>query len=754
MDELDEKVLDIAQRQKRALIMRRYKAKIERSRELAKKRIAPEKNIKKRAYAQARQIVRRRVAGKRGAEYEKLGPSEKMAIDRAIEGKQALIKKIALRLIPRVKQAEQQRLSAFMKGQALKNHGQAEGGVKEEFNAFFAENFPPMAERSDRKQPKETTDTVARKKGGKEAKGNSNIIQYSKFGEERDCDSSAYRALAKKARKSGISEDILGEVYDRGMDAWYEETGVSQQQYAFARVNSFINQGKSYFNEDADLHELSLDTLSNYIDKASDARGHRKLSTKKVDNRYKGVALAQKKGNAQAAKEGPKKLKPVKTDYERQMDVSHRRIYNEAFKNWAVEEGTMKPYVKPHYGDPNNPDKQTGWKSANKHGKTKFWQSFAKPSAMKHAGITEEEVQQTNENFIDGKGPGKPGDAARHGLKGKSATQLRKIRSSETASPRKKQLAHWMLNMHHNEAVDEGLKDPKDNPCWDGYKPVGTKKLRGKTVPNCVPESVNEGVNLNSDHYKALTDIELNTKNRDMTTQNDGYGPLNPLDEKGSKKFWDEKAKMWKTTIEAAKEARCGNCAFFNQSPPVMKKIADGIGERGETVSELAGFGFCELWEFKCAALRTCNTWVLGGPIKEEKLGNSQPDPKKRLIGTDSLTKAYKKDTPGQSLDESFNIAFAAGVALTAGDLGMKAQGGFALHPSVIEELERRAAEQEDVEEEVKTADIKAEVIPAHTKTVVDPRTGAMTQTTVPGHVRRAKKNKTIIPSGNVNDGK
>lgn len=41
--------------------------------------------------------------------------------------------------------------------------------------------------------------------------------------------------------------------------------------------------------------------------------------------------------------------------------------------------------------------------------------------------------------------------------------------------------------------VIEGLKDPKDNPCWKGYKPVGTKKKGGRTVPNCVPkESVEE----------------------------------------------------------------------------------------------------------------------------------------------------------------------------------------------------------------------------------------------------------------------
>lgn len=34
----------------------------------------------------------------------------------------------------------------------------------------------------------------------------------------------------------------------------------------------------------------------------------------------------------------------------------------------------------------------------------------------------------------------------------------------------------------------EGLRDPKDNPCWKGYKPVGTKKKNGRTVPNCVPK--------------------------------------------------------------------------------------------------------------------------------------------------------------------------------------------------------------------------------------------------------------------------
>lgn len=41
---------------------------------------------------------------------------------------------------------------------------------------------------------------------------------------------------------------------------------------------------------------------------------------------------------------------------------------------------------------------------------------------------------------------------------------------------------------YNADSVSEGLEDPKDNPCWKGYKPVGTKVKNGKKVPNCVPE--------------------------------------------------------------------------------------------------------------------------------------------------------------------------------------------------------------------------------------------------------------------------
>lgn len=54
---------------------------------------------------------------------------------------------------------------------------------------------------------------------------------------------------------------------------------------------------------------------------------------------------------------------------------------------------------------------------------------------------------KVSENFADGRNPQDKGDMARHGLKDKTILQLKKIRSSDTASPRQKQLAHWRINM-------------------------------------------------------------------------------------------------------------------------------------------------------------------------------------------------------------------------------------------------------------------------------------------------------------------
>ena len=59
-------------------------------------------------------------------------------------------------------------------------------------------------------------------------------------------------SLYKKSQKSGISTDILEEVYRRGYSIWNESFGQTIEQFAFDRVNSFIAGGFAA-NLDEDL---------------------------------------------------------------------------------------------------------------------------------------------------------------------------------------------------------------------------------------------------------------------------------------------------------------------------------------------------------------------------------------------------------------------------------------------------------------------------------------------------------------------
>jgi hypothetical protein len=88
------------------------------------------------------------------------------------------------------------------------------------------------------------------------------------------------------------------------------------------------------------------------------------------------------------------------------------------------------------------------------------YEVWMKPSAF-YTSAKKDEVVYTskeyyandvNENFADGKNPQDKGDSKRHGIsKGTSIADLKKIRSSDSASPRKKQLAHWQINMRQGK---------------------------------------------------------------------------------------------------------------------------------------------------------------------------------------------------------------------------------------------------------------------------------------------------------------
>jgi len=63
-------------------------------------------------------------------------------------------------------------------------------------------------------------------------------------------------SLYKKSKKSGISVNILEEVYQRGYHIWSNQFKGSREQFAFDRVNSFIAGGFAS-QIDKDLREGS-----------------------------------------------------------------------------------------------------------------------------------------------------------------------------------------------------------------------------------------------------------------------------------------------------------------------------------------------------------------------------------------------------------------------------------------------------------------------------------------------------------------
>ena len=136
--------------------------------------------------------MRKKVAGDKGVNYKNLSPSDKINVDKRVQKKSALIQKIAKKQLPKIRKAEQERLKALR------------GGVKTE-----------------------------------------------KFNLTED----AENALRKKSKEYGISYNTLKEIFDRGMNSYATNSTMSAQQWAFARVNSFIKGGKTRTTADADLWE-------------------------------------------------------------------------------------------------------------------------------------------------------------------------------------------------------------------------------------------------------------------------------------------------------------------------------------------------------------------------------------------------------------------------------------------------------------------------------------------------------------------
>ena len=101
------------QRRARGRVMKRLAKRIAIARKRKMRKIAGAEQLQKRAQKAAKNILRKKIAGKKGESYADLSPQQKFAIDKMVQKRAGAIPKIARKLLPKIKKAEKERIKSL-----------------------------------------------------------------------------------------------------------------------------------------------------------------------------------------------------------------------------------------------------------------------------------------------------------------------------------------------------------------------------------------------------------------------------------------------------------------------------------------------------------------------------------------------------------------------------------------------------------------------------------------------------------------
>jgi hypothetical protein len=253
----EKKALTLVQRQRRARILRAKEPKMQRAKEVSQHKLASEDKLKARAINKARNIVKMRFSARKGTPYTELTTSEKIQVDKVVDKKVKLIRRLAARLLPSLRKAEVNRLASFQSGEKLKHATAAP--VNEEFNT--------IVESLDNKTSMQLVDIINDSIDALNENDNSMGITLKRLLSAVLPEDVATSTLMKKAERTGIPFSTLREVFERGSFAWEDDGRTTQEQFSFSRVNSYIAKGRAW-TLDADLREEKLinDKLDNVFE--------------------------------------------------------------------------------------------------------------------------------------------------------------------------------------------------------------------------------------------------------------------------------------------------------------------------------------------------------------------------------------------------------------------------------------------------------------------------------------------------------
>lgn len=243
-DDLTEAPLNYSQRLKRAQVFRRNKRKIAIARERMRRKIATNDKLKTRARRKAIQAVRKKVAGARGLDYQNLSVGEKIQIDKRVAQRQSAVDRIARKLLPKLRKDELQRVR------------QARQPVKEDIDVI---NTKTDKKKRQEFRYLECWHQLHNKDGTVKFDGRFKIWKRDQKLVDVATNDELMEALSARAEEHDLSEDIVMELFQRGMfDIEYDH--LTEEQAGFNRISSFVSG--NYFLEDLDLMERADDTCA------------------------------------------------------------------------------------------------------------------------------------------------------------------------------------------------------------------------------------------------------------------------------------------------------------------------------------------------------------------------------------------------------------------------------------------------------------------------------------------------------------
>lgn len=207
------RALTFQQRLARGRQMRRIEPKVYRGQLRYQDRVPSESRLQNRAERMARNVIKMKISH---TPYDQMSIPEKIMVDKILERKQQAIKRLAQRLLPKVRKMSIQRISG-----AGTLPSQKMPRLREETNTI-----PYLSE---------SVETIYALASGEENK--------------------AVKALKEKAEKAGVPFETIVEVYSEAIQE-YTPRKISSEQYAFNAVNSFVS---NKINED--FKQMSINQM-------------------------------------------------------------------------------------------------------------------------------------------------------------------------------------------------------------------------------------------------------------------------------------------------------------------------------------------------------------------------------------------------------------------------------------------------------------------------------------------------------------